>query len=197
MHRLTLLLGVVVSLGTSCSAPAPAEDTDSARAHASSSSSSSTARPVGRGDVPPRLDLATGAVVIDTPAGERRFKVELAVRDNERQRGLMYREKLADDEGMLFLFERQQPLAFWMKNTWIALDMLFITDDLTILGIVEGAEPLTTSSRKVPGESRFVLELRGGLSSELGLQAGQKVRFEGVPEKLWLKPSQQQEGSAP
>ena len=194
MHRLTLLLGVVVSLAGSCSAPAPAEDTDSARARASSSSSSSTAG--ARGDVPPRLDLATGAVVIDTPAGERRFKVELAVRDNERQRGLMYREKLADDEGMLFLFERQQPLAFWMKNTWIALDMLFIRDDLTILGIVEGAEPLTTSSRKVPGESRFVLELRGGLSSELGLQAGQKVRFEGVPEKLWLKPTPQ-EGSAP
>jgi uncharacterized membrane protein (UPF0127 family) len=194
MLRLTLLLGVVVSLGVSCSAPAPAEDTDSARAHASSSSS---AKPVARGDVPARLDLATGAVVIDTPAGERRFKVELAVKDTERQRGLMYREKLADDEGMLFLFERQQPLAFWMKNTWIALDMLFITDDLMVLGIVEGAEPLTTSSRKVPGESRFVLELRGGLSSELGLQAGQKVRFEGVPEKLWLKPSQQQEGSAP
>jgi hypothetical protein len=183
-----MAVAVLLAVVSACTAPSP-----------SSSSSSPTPSPstpsaAARGDVPPRLALASGAVVIETPVGERRFKVELAVKDAERQRGLMYREHLADDDGMLFLFERQQPLAFWMKNTWIPLDMLFITEDLTVLGIVEGAEPLTTSSRRVPGESRFVLELRGGLSSELGLKAGQKVRFEGVPAALWQK---QPEGIAP
>lgn len=137
--------------------------------------------------VPARLPLERGAAVVVTPGGERRFKVELAVQDHERQRGLMYRDHLADDEGMLFLFEEQTALSFWMKNTWIPLDMLFIDENLTVAGIVENAEPMTTSSRNPGKPSRFVLEVRGGLSQELGLKAGQQVRFEGVPEALWQK----------
>ena len=188
--RLLMAVAVLLAVVAACTSPPSPPSPPSAPSPPSPSTPSAAAR----GDVPPRLALASGAVVIETPVGERRFKVELAVKDAERQRGLMYREHLADDDGMLFLFERQQPLAFWMKNTWIPLDMLFITEDLTVLGIVEGAEPLTTSSRRVPGESRFVLELRGGLSSELGLKSGQKVRFEGVPAALWQK---QPEGIAP
>ena len=138
-------------------------------------------------DIPPRYDLATGVAVVVTPGGERRFKVELAVKDHERQRGLMYRDRLGDDEGMLFLFEEMGPLSFWMKNTWIPLDMLFIDDDLTVVGIVENAEPMTTTPRSPGGHSRFVLEVKGGLSPQLGMAAGQKVRFEGVPDSLWQK----------
>jgi len=175
MRRSLLAVVAAAVLATSCQAPAsPAP-----------APAPSAPRPPVRGDVPPRLALETGVIIVDTPQGERRFKVELAVKDNERQRGLMYRESLADDEGMVFFFERMQPLAFWMKNTFIPLDMIFIDDALRIVGIVESAEPLTTTSRRVPGLSRFVLEVRGGLSAELGIAAGQRVRFEGVPEALW------------
>jgi uncharacterized membrane protein (UPF0127 family) len=148
---------------------------------------SNPTKPVPRMDIPSRYDLATGVAVVVTPGGERRFKVELAVKEHERQRGLMYRDRLGDDEGMLFLFEEMGPLSFWMKNTWIPLDMLFIDDDLTVVGIVENAEPMTTTPRSPGGNSRFVLEVKGGLSSQLGMAAGQKVRFEGVPDSLWQK----------
>lgn len=97
----------------------------------------------------------------------------------------MYREHLDDDEGMVFLFERQQRLSFWMKNTWIPLDMLFIDSSLTVAGIVENAEPLTLSGRGVDAPSRFVLELKGGTAAALGLAVGQQVRFEGIDASLW------------
>ena len=145
--------------------------------------------PSGSRDAPPRLDLEHGVVVVVTDSGEQRFRVEVAIKDNERQRGLMYRDHLDDDEGMVFVFERQQHLSFWMKNTWIPLDMLFIDDDLKVVGIVENAEPLTLSGRGVDGSSRFVLELKGGTSSSLGLHAGQSVRFEGIDAALWKKGS--------
>ena len=99
----------------------------------------------------------------------------------------MYREHLDDDEGMLFIFERMQPLSFWMKNTWIPLDMLFIDEDFVVVGIVENAEPLTTTSRRVDKRSRYVLELAGGAAQKLGLKAGDVARFEGVPLDLIQK----------
>ena len=170
---------VLVGLLSSCTAPPTS--------HPAPPPGAQAPRPEARLDVPPRFELDTGVVVVVTPGGERRFKVELAVKDNERQRGLMYRDSLADDEGMLFLFEEMGPLSFWMKNTWIPLDMLFIDDDLTVVGIVENAEPMTTTPRSPGGHSRFVLEVKGGLSQQLGMAAGQKVRFEGVPDSLWKK----------
>ena len=142
-----------------------------------------------RAGVPPRLPLETGIVVLKTESGEQRFRVEVAAKDHERQRGLMYREHLDDDEGMLFLFERMQPLSFWMKNTWIPLDMFFIDEDFVVVGIVENAEPLTTSSRRVAKPSRYVLELAGGAAQKLGLKAGDTARFEGVPLELIQKAS--------
>lgn len=181
MSRLPLLW-FVVAAAVGCSSPGADSD-------ARPASSTSTPRPSSatRGDVPARFDLDHGVVVVVTDKGEQRFKVEVAAKDNERQRGLMYRDHLDDDEGMIFLFERQQRLSFWMKNTWIPLDMVFIDEDLKVVGIVENAEPLTLSGRGVEAHSRFVLELKGGTSSSLGLQAGQSVRFEGIDAALWQK----------
>lgn len=79
---------------------------------------------------------------------------------------------------MLFLFPSERPLSFWMKNTLIPLDMVFIRADKTVLGIVENAEPMTETSRFVPGNSQFVLEIGGGLAAKLGIQSGQSVAFE-------------------
>ena len=110
------------------------------------------------------------------------FRVELARTAAEREQGLMYREQLAADAGMLFIFERPSPLTFWMKNTFIALDMIFIGADRRIVGIVENAEPRTLTARRVDGLAVYVLEINGGLSAKLGIQAGAQVDFSGVPD---------------
>jgi uncharacterized membrane protein (UPF0127 family) len=123
---------------------------------------------------------ASAAVVIDTGARKVTFRVELARTDAEREKGLMYRQKLDADAGMLFLFERTAMQTFWMKNTLIPLDMIFIRPDRTIAGIVEKAEPLTLSPRGVGEPTQFVLEIGGGLAAQVGIRAGQRVEFRGV-----------------
>jgi uncharacterized protein len=107
-------------------------------------------------------------------------RVEVARTEEERRRGLMFRTHLDDDAGMLFLFERPQQLTFWMRNTEIPLDMIFIQPSMRILGIVENAEPRTDSTRSVPGESQYVLEVNAGFSRRHGLAGGTALRFEGV-----------------
>lgn len=125
-------------------------------------------------------DALAPTVVVDT--GERKvtFRVELARTDPEREKGLMYREHLAPDTGMLFLFERPSVQTFWMKNTLIPLDMIFIAPDHTIAGIVANAEPLTLTTRTVGEVSQYVLEIGGGLAARLGIRAGARVDFNGV-----------------
>jgi hypothetical protein len=116
-------------------------------------------------------------VTVRTDDGPVTFQAEVADTPAERNRGLMDRAELADDHGMLFLFPRPAQQSFWMKNTLIPLDIIFIRPDRTILGIVENAEPETLTSRRVPGLSQYVLEINGGLSSELGIAPGQRVEF--------------------
>ena len=116
-------------------------------------------------------------VTIDTPSGQVIFSAEVADSIEERTTGLMFRETLLPDQGMLFLFPDEAPRSFWMKNTLVPLDMIFIRADKTILGIVENAEPKTLTQRSVPGASQFVLEVLGGRSSALGLEAEQQVIF--------------------
>lgn len=116
-------------------------------------------------------------VTIDTDEGPVVFQAEVADDPRERAQGLMFREQMAPAHGMLFLFPEEAQRSFWMKNTLIPLDMIFIRADKTILGIVENAEPRTTTSRSVPGDSQFVLEINGGLAAERGLEAGQRVTF--------------------
>lgn len=107
-------------------------------------------------------------------------RVEIARSDSERERGLMYRNHLDPDAGMLFIFERDAPLTFWMKNTFIPLDMIFIDHDRHVVGIVENAVPETETPRRVQGDSRYVLEVGGGLTRQWGIERGSAVDFEGV-----------------
>jgi uncharacterized membrane protein (UPF0127 family) len=107
------------------------------------------------------------------------FAVEIARTPAERERGFQYRRELAETRGMIFLFPREEALSFWMKNTPIPLDMIFISDARKIVGIVENATPFSLQSRSVPGKSRYVLEINGGLSRRHGFRAGDTVRFEG------------------
>lgn len=114
---------------------------------------------------------------VETDQGPVTFQVEVADAPEERMRGLMFRERMADGEGMVFLFPRAEQQSFWMHNTLIPLDMIFIRADRTILGIVESATPRTDTPRSVPGESQFVLELQGGVAAQKGIKPGQSVKF--------------------
>jgi len=125
-------------------------------------------------------EAAAASVVVDTGERQVTFRVELARTEPEREKGLMYREHLAPDAGMLFLFERSSVQTFWMKNTLIPLDMIFIAPDHTIAGVVADAQPLTLTARSVNEPSQYVLEIGGGLASRLGIRAGARVDFHGI-----------------
>jgi uncharacterized membrane protein (UPF0127 family) len=115
-------------------------------------------------------------LTIVTASGPQRFEVEVARNDADRQQGLMFRRSLAPDHGMLFDFERREPVSMWMKNTYISLDMLFIRPDGTIARVAENTEPLST--RVIPsGEPVLsVLELAAGTARRLGIKAGDRVQ---------------------
>lgn len=121
----------------------------------------------------PAAELEPLAVV--TAAGPVRFQVEVADDDRERARGLMYRASLADDRGMLFVYQQAQPASFWMRNTWISLDIIFIAPNGRILNIAENTTPYSEAPIPSAGVVRGVLEIRGGLARELGIEPGDKV----------------------
>jgi uncharacterized membrane protein (UPF0127 family) len=121
-------------------------------------------------------------VVILTKDGrELSFQVEIADTPGKRELGLQYRHELAGDHGMIFLFPGQSEHSFWMKNTPIPLDMIFISSERKIVGIVEQAAPFSLDARFVPGVSQYVLEINGGLSRRYGFKPGDSVRFENIP----------------
>jgi uncharacterized protein len=120
-------------------------------------------------------------VTIATKEGrELTFQVEVADTPAKREMGLQYRRDLAPDRGMIFVFPNESEHNFWMKNTPIPLDMIFINREHRIVGIVEQAVPFSTDSRSVPGSSQFVLEINGGLSKRHGIKPGDSVRFDGL-----------------
>ena len=121
------------------------------------------------------LALDPGEVVIETPAGSHRFTIELAATPGERARGLMFRRSMRLDHGMLFDFQTPQPVAFWMKNTPLPLDMLFIDATGTVVRIAADTVPF--SETPVPSEQpiRAVLEVNAGVAKRLGITPGAKV----------------------
>jgi uncharacterized membrane protein (UPF0127 family) len=120
-------------------------------------------------------------VVLRSARGEVAVRVEVAATPEQRSFGLMYRKELAPNAGMLFIFDRSEPLTFWMKNTVLPLDMIFIGEDRRVVGIVKNATPFTTTPRGVGLPSRYVLEVNAGFSDKHGLASGDQVRFEAVP----------------
>ncbi len=127
----------------------------------------------------PRLPKAT---VTLTGTGGKALKVdsEVASTNDARTRGLMWRYALPEGTGMLFIFPRQRPLSFWMRNTLIPLDMVFIDADGAVVSIIENAEPRTLTARPATGPATYVLEVPGGWTKTNGVKAGSKVRFEGI-----------------
>jgi uncharacterized membrane protein (UPF0127 family) len=129
----------------------------------------------------PEAPRPTARVVIETRAGARHVvSVEVVRTDADRARGLMNRRELAPDSGMLFLFDETAEHPFWMKNTLIPLDMIFLTEEGRVAGIVARAVPGDLSPRSAGGPSRYVLEVAGGWAEAHGVAPGDRVRFENV-----------------
>jgi len=125
----------------------------------------------------PDDDVFRIPVTVHVPGDPVTFRAEVADDPRERQKGLMDRTELAPSHGMLFIFPVPAQQSFWMVNTRIPLDMVFIREDRTVLGIVENAEPETDDPREVPGLSQYVLEIPGGRAREVGIAPGQRVEF--------------------
>jgi uncharacterized membrane protein (UPF0127 family) len=122
------------------------------------------------------LTYPRSSLVITTAGRDLKFEIELALDDLHRSRGLMFRKKLGPYEGMLFDFFQEMPVSFWMKNTLIPLDMLFIAADGTIKHIHPNALPLTTDPIPSQFPVRAVLEINGGSAALLGIKPGDKVK---------------------
>ncbi|HLW71673.1 MAG TPA: DUF192 domain-containing protein [Candidatus Binataceae bacterium] len=117
------------------------------------------------------------AIVSSDGAIRTVVNVEIANTPSERELGLMYRQHLDADAGLLFVFPAVDHLTFWMKNTEIPLDMIFADGDGKILGVVENATPYTENSRSVEGDSLYVLEVNGGFAKRYHLRVGDRLKF--------------------
>jgi uncharacterized protein len=119
--------------------------------------------------------LPTADIVIDTPAGPHTFHVEMATNDEARRKGLMFRSELGADNGMLFDFGREGFRSFWMKNTPLPLDMIFIKADGTISNIIENTIPYSEEPDSSSEPVQAVLEIGGGRARALGIEPGARV----------------------
>ena len=112
---------------------------------------------------------------IVTTNGTQSFDVELAQNDADRSQGLMFRRSMAPNRGMLFDFARVEPVAMWMKNTYLSLDMIFIRPDGTVATIAENTEPLSTRIISSGEPVLGVLEVTAGTARRLGIRPGDRV----------------------
>lgn len=113
--------------------------------------------------------------ILHTATGDYPFTIEIADTPQEQQKGLMFRQELAPDAGMLFDYGSERKVSFWMQNTYIPLDMVFIAADGTVKYIHENAKPMDPTSIPSRYAVQFVLEIPGGRAAEIGLKAGDKL----------------------
>ncbi len=123
---------------------------------------------------------ADNRLVLHTAKGDFSFTIEIADTDASREKGLMFRTALAPDAGMLFDYHHEQVATFWMQNTLIPLDMIFIGEDGTVRTIHVNARPMDPTVIPSVVPVRFVLEIAGGRSEEIGLKVGDKMEQERV-----------------
>lgn len=113
---------------------------------------------------------------IVTPSGIHNFSVEVMRSERQRERGLMFRRFLPPNQGMLFAFGSEQPVMMWMKNTYLPLDMIFISRSGTVVGLAENTEPLSEKIIPSGAPAYAVLEVNAGTASHIGLRIGDLVR---------------------
>ncbi|MFN8392693.1 MAG: DUF192 domain-containing protein [Bdellovibrionota bacterium] len=111
------------------------------------------------------------------------IRAEVVSRRSEKQMGLMYRKELGSDEGMLFVFREEKPRTFWMKNTYLELDMIFLDHDFHVVSVVKRAVPLTETPRESVKPAQYVLEVRGGSAETWKVGEGVRAEVQGsLPE---------------
>ena len=110
-----------------------------------------------------------------TKSGKHEFIVEIAVTDRQYSQGLMFRQSLAKNAGMLFDYKVPTSITMWMKNTFIPLDMIFIGNDGRVINVVQRAIPFSENVISSAGKARGVLEVNGGTASRLGIKPGDKI----------------------
>lgn len=123
----------------------------------------------------PQPRLRVESLEILTKSGIRVFNVEMAETPEQQRVGLMFRKEVADGEGMLFDFGQSRPVAMWMENTIVSLDMLFIRADGTIANIAKGTTPFSRQTVESQGSVKAVLEIVAGAADRYGIAAGDKV----------------------
>lgn len=121
------------------------------------------------------LPVDPAALIIETSAGDQQFSIEIADDGSQRSAGLMFRTRMNDNHGMLFVFEAEGHLTFWMKNTPMPLDLIFIGSDGRIVGILNG-EPYSLAPITPGVPAQFVLELKAGTADKTGIADGDRVR---------------------
>jgi uncharacterized protein len=117
----------------------------------------------------------TGTLTIASATGTHEFKIEIARSEAQKEQGLMFRPRLAADAGMLFVYARPEPVAMWMKNTLIPLDMLFVGADGRIMNVAQRAVPHSLQPIYSAGPALAVVELNGGTADRLGIKPGDRV----------------------
>jgi uncharacterized protein len=153
---LTIAFGLSLLFGQACQAEAPFDAQQLA---------------VGQPQAMPLSDL-----VLNIGPGKRhRFRVQTALTPSQQETGLMWRKSMPADEGMLFVFPEAKQATFWMRNTLISLDLIFIRADGTIANIAARAKPLSLETIPSKGRVIAVLELVGGRAKALGVKPGQRV----------------------
>lgn len=130
---------------------------------------------------PPRPGFSRDSLVLRTQDNrEYAFTVELARTPEEQAYGLMYVRDLPESTGMLFLFPDDQTLSFWMKNTYVPLDMVFLARDGRIINIAANTPPLSLDPVRSTAPGRAVLEIKGGMAEKLGLRPGDRVIYQSL-----------------
>jgi uncharacterized protein len=129
----------------------------------------------GAAAAPASVSFEESSLTVDAADGQFEFLVEMAVNPAQRSQGLMFRESLDDDRGMLFDFGKSQRATMWMRNTYVPLDMLFIDEGGQITQIAANTQPLSDAVIASREPVRAVLELRGGISAKLGIRPGDRV----------------------
>ncbi|MED5465668.1 MAG: DUF192 domain-containing protein [Myxococcota bacterium] len=127
---------------------------------------------------------APPAVDFNTPTGTITVSVDLAQTPEQRRVGLMHRKALPQNHGMAFIFPTEAVQTFWMKDTPLFLDMVFINSQQKIVGIIHNAEPGTLNPRQIKAPSRYVVEVQGGFCERYGIQTGGVVVFRNFPKKV-------------
>lgn len=139
--------------------------------------------PADKAELKQRLEIKPLLVHSSNANGQpitHRFEVEVAVTAEEKSKGLMFRTEMAENAGMIFLNAPPRVMTMWMRNTDLALDMLFVDTEWKIFQIVHNAEPQSLSLISSQGEALAVIELNAGIANKLGIHEGDKVELQGI-----------------